>query len=143
MKRKLFDRAGAGLSTAIFAVLLLVLMVLAGCATTTNAGRYDNTSPEQNDCTLVVGKEGNTMITKFDGQTVSWQGSPTNMLFGANYFIIAVPAGEHTLSGGPTTNVQGTTGLAYETSTKFKFEAGKTYFVSVVSRNFKITAGTL
>jgi hypothetical protein len=91
----------------IIAIGVVITIGLAGCASTTNAGRYDNTSPVENDCTLVVGKEGDTMITKFDNQTVSWQGSPTNMLFGANYFIIAVPVGEHTLSGGPTTSVQG------------------------------------
>jgi hypothetical protein len=113
----------------------------AGCTTTTNAGRYDNTAPEENDRTLVIGKEGDTMIAKLDNQTVSWKSTPTNMLFGADYCIIAVPAGGHTLSEGPTTTVQGATGLAYETSTKCNCEAGKIYFVSVVSRNFKIGEG--
>ena len=62
----------------MLAILLTFGLVLAGCATGVDAGRYDNASPAENDSILIIGKNSSsverTMITEFDGQTVSWVG---------------------------------------------------------------------
>lgn len=134
----------------MLAILLTFGLVLAGCATGVDAGRYDNASPAENDSILIIGKNSSsverTMITEFDGQTVSWVGEEPlfgGLIGGDLSFTIRVPAGEHALTGGPVANQQGVQALKYLTSTKFKFEAGKAYHVDVVNRNFKITETTL
>jgi hypothetical protein len=137
MKRKFFSWAG-GLA------VLLVSSIVAGCMTQTpiDAGRYDSSSPESNDSILIIGTakslEGITMVTEFDGQTVSWVGEEGLLGGDPRAFTIRIPAGQHTLTGGPVMKQQGTNALKYSTSTKFNFVAGKAYNVDVISRNFKI-----
>jgi hypothetical protein len=131
MKRKLFSIAGT------LAVLLASGLVLAGCAT--SAGRYDNSSPPELDSVLVIGKTTNTMVTRFDNQTVSWAGGKVYGIFDGSY-TISVPSGEHMLTGGL---YGGNGNLLYETSTNFNFVAGQTYSIDVISRNFRIQVTTL
>jgi hypothetical protein len=126
MKNKLFFGM-------IVCMTLAIGFMTVGCAT--NAGRFDSTTPPEADCVLVVGKTADTLITRFDNQTVSWLGKKAFVFFDGS-FIIRVPAGEHMITGG---NADSSGNLAFETSTKFTFVEGKAYDVSVVSRNFKIT----
>jgi hypothetical protein len=118
---------------ALLVGAVVVALALAGCAT--NAGRFDSTTPPEEDCTLLIGKSYATLVTRFDNQTVSWLGQKVYGFLDGS-FVIQVPAGEHMITGGEPDPASGN--LRYETSTKFTFVAGKTYDVSVVSRNFKI-----
>jgi hypothetical protein len=112
-------------------------LVLTGCVT--NADRFDSSTPPEDDCVLVVGRSRDTLITRIDNQTVSWLGRKVYGLFDGS-FIIRVPSGEHMITGGTINYNDNLAGnLAFETSTKFTFVAGKAYDVSVVSRNFKTT----
>jgi hypothetical protein len=119
------------------------VITLASCATTAtprDGGRYDYSSPESEDCTLYIGALAVTEVSEFDGQKVSWKGGGGSNIFFIYSpnpaFAIRVPAGTHTLTGG-LKNVESDE-FVYVTSTKFDFEAGKSYNVSLVSRNFRI-----
>jgi hypothetical protein len=131
MRRKLFGILGA------LAVLLAPGLVLAGCATTSDAGRYDYASPEEDDSVIVI-LPGSypTLITEFDGQAVSWRAA-TTLAFFSESFRIRVPSGEHTLTGG-TENSQRPGELVFTTSTKYNFVKGKVYSITIANRNFRI-----
>jgi hypothetical protein len=115
-------------------LMLLLGALVAGCATTQNAGRYDTSGSADNDCTIVLNggawlKEL-TKITSFDGQPVDWRSKITSMsaYFGVvGPFQISIPAGKHSLTGW-----SGQVGLTAgagtpQMSTTYDFIAGHTY----------------
>jgi hypothetical protein len=114
--------------------VLVLGMALMGCAT--NAGRYDNNSPAENDCKIILdgGSWGTelTKITSFDGNVVDWRskaGVLAQMLQFTGPFSISIPAGEHSL-----TAWSGQVGLTAgagtpQMSTTYTFVAGHTYKV--------------
>jgi hypothetical protein len=94
------------MKSRIFGLGMLVLalafgMTLIGCASTTNAGRYDTGSPAGQDCTIVVSGAGflgeATRVIKFDDQTVDWKGKYNIIFQSVGDFQISIPAGKHTL----------------------------------------------
>jgi hypothetical protein len=105
---------------------------LTGCAT--NAGRYDPSSPPENDCTIIL--EGGsvatevTKITNFDGTSVDWRSKYEGIavsLQRVGDFVISIPSGTHTLTGW-----SGQPGLTAgagtpQMSTTYDFIAGHTY----------------
>ena len=46
----------------MLAILLTFGLVLAGCATGVDAGRYDNASPAENDSILIIGKNSSSVL---------------------------------------------------------------------------------
>jgi hypothetical protein len=121
-------------------MLALVLsFVLAGisCASVSDAGRYDYSTPETQDSVLLLGSNGTIYVSEFDGQTVSWKASTD---FGGIFktsFRIRIPAGTHTLTGG-VENSSRPGELLFTTSTRYDFSVGKSYTVDIVNRNFRI-----
>jgi hypothetical protein len=84
-------------------LVLTFLLFVGGCVT--NVGRYDQTGPVENDCTLVLNGslmgESIIRITSFNGKPVDWKGDfgiPLGIWPGKN-FHVQIPAGEHTLTG--------------------------------------------
>lgn len=103
-------------------------------------GRYDYSTPQEQDAVLVIGGTTGCWITAFDDETVSWSPYYSSGLFSVTIqaYQIGIPSGTHKLTGGlPSSN--GTTALQYQSSTKYNFIAGKTYKIEIRNRNFVIT----
>ncbi|MDR1363560.1 MAG: hypothetical protein LBJ35_05870 [Spirochaetaceae bacterium] len=134
----------------ILGMLMLMLafgMLAVGCVSTRvrviEAGRYDSTIPESDDATLRIGEFGGTwyssIITKFDGIDVQWNGdlSPGDNIFAQevinNVYSIKVPAGAHTLTGMSNMGPTAVGGTIKETSSRVNFEAGKIYNIAIIN----------
>jgi hypothetical protein len=98
-------------------------LLITGCAT--NAGRYDQNSPIENDCTLVLPGSPTGIgpiphITSFDGIPVDWKGGFAVIIgiMPGKEFRIQIPAGKHTLIGSSHTivAVQGETTVEKQNS---------------------------
>jgi hypothetical protein len=146
-RKGIFQMKKNKLGILLAAALTFGLMSIS-CATTktgTDAGRYDYTSPEDQDAVIVVGSGSyNVCITKFDDDVVSWVGGqgtvdPFDMLIHGKdgSFRIRIPAGMHTVTGGQA-NAQRPGELLFTTSTKYNFLAGKVYNIDIENRNFRI-----
>jgi hypothetical protein len=129
-------------------VFLAMGSLFAGCAT--NARRYNQASPVENDCTLVLngsltGLDPVPHIISFDGTPVNWHGG-FGVIIGAipgENFRIKIPAGEHILIGSLyslTIDQEGE--IDYidgpELTIAYNFTAGKTYKVEVSIDNIQL-----
>jgi muramoyltetrapeptide carboxypeptidase LdcA involved in peptidoglycan recycling len=124
------------------AITLALGLLLAGCASTVDGGRYNADSPPEQDCSLnFKGASPSPLVkiphvTTFDGEQVNWKAEiGTIAPFKGKSFTVKIPAGEHTLNG---VSVGAMGANAGTLSITYTFIAGRSYTIKIKDSSFEI-----
>ena len=113
------------------------MCVMTGCITK-KLQSYDNTLPQEQQCTLII--VGTLKVTSFDNKKVKW--SPGFFGYGVygSSSIIKIPAGKHTFLVNYKENIGGAGYYHKENiDIAYNFEAGQTYKMNTYRGNVYIT----